>query len=95
MVEVARRLTKFFAHESCGRCVPCRLGSHRLYEILDRIEHGKGRVQDIQLIDELTDGIDGKTFCPMGGALVNPARSTLFHFREEYEFHIKNKRCMV
>ncbi len=95
MVEVARRLTKFFAHESCGRCVPCRLGSHRLYEILDRIEHGKGRVQDLQLIDELTDGIDGKTFCPMGGALVNPARSTLFHFREEYEFHIKNKRCMV
>ncbi len=95
MVEVARRLTKFFAHESCGRCVPCRLGSHRLYEILDRIEHGKGRVQDLQLIDELTNGIDGKTFCPMGGALVNPARSTLFHFREEYEFHIKNKRCMV
>lgn len=95
MVEVARRLTKFFAHESCGRCVPCRLGSHRLYEILDRIEHGKGRVQDLQLIDELTDGIDGKTFCPMGGALVNPARSTLFHFREEYEFHIQNKRCMV
>lgn len=95
MVEVARRLTKFFAHESCGRCVPCRLGSHRLYEILDRIEHGKGRIQDLQLIDELTDGIDGKTFCPMGGALVSPARSTLFHFREEYEFHIKNKRCMV
>ncbi|MGB9640278.1 MAG: NADH-quinone oxidoreductase subunit NuoF [Anaerolineales bacterium] len=95
MVEVARRLTKFFAHESCGRCVPCRLGSYRLFEILDRIEHGKGRVQDLQLIRELTEGIDGRTFCPMGGALVNPARSTLFHFREEYEFHIKNKRCMV
>lgn len=95
MVEVARRLTKFFAHESCGRCVPCRLGSYRLYEILERIERGKGRPSDLELIEELTEGIDGRTFCPMGGALVNPARSTLYHFREEYEFHIKNKRCMV
>lgn len=95
MVEVARRLSKFFAHESCGRCVPCRLGSHRLYEILERIEYGRGRIQDLELIRELTEGIDGRTFCPMGAALVNPARSTLFHFQEEYEFHIKNKRCMV
>ncbi|MGB9674139.1 MAG: NADH-quinone oxidoreductase subunit NuoF [Anaerolineales bacterium] len=95
MVEVARRLTKFFTHESCGKCVPCRIGSRRLYEVLERIERGKGKPQDIALISELTDGIDGKTFCPMGSALVNPARSTLFHFREEYEYHIRNKRCMV
>lgn len=95
MVEAARRLTKFFAHESCGRCVPCRIGSTRLYEILDRIEHGKGRDDDLDLILELADGIDGKTFCPMGAALVNPARSTLQNFREEYEFHIQKKRCLI
>jgi NADH-quinone oxidoreductase subunit F len=95
MVEAARRLTKFFAHESCGRCVPCRLGSQRLYEILDRIEHGKGKPQDLDLVAELTEGIEGKTFCPMGAALVNPARSTLQHFRQEYKYHLQNRRCLT
>lgn len=95
MVEAARRLTKFFAHESCGRCVPCRLGSQRLYEILDRIEHGKGKPQDLDLVAELTEGIEGKTFCPMGAALVNPARSTLQHFRQEYEYHLQNRHCLT
>jgi NADH-quinone oxidoreductase subunit F len=95
MVEVARRLTKFFAHESCGRCVPCRLGSRRLYEILERIERGKGKAADIDLALELAREIDGLTFCPMGSALVNPARSTIEHFREEYDFHITQKKCWV
>jgi NADH-quinone oxidoreductase subunit F len=95
MVEVARRLTRFFAHESCGRCVPCRLGSQRLYETLDRIEHGRGLPDDIERVLDIAQGADGLTFCPMGSALVNPARSTIRRFRDEYEFHIRNKRCIV
>ena len=95
MVEAARRISKFFAHESCGRCVPCRVGSVRLYEALDRIEHGKGLLDDIERALYLSQNIDGRTFCPMGAALVNPARSTIQKFREEYEYHIQNKRCWV
>jgi NADH-quinone oxidoreductase subunit F len=95
MVEAARRLSKFFAHESCGRCTPCRIGSRRIYEILDRIEAGRGQPNDIDLLLELAEGIDGKTFCPMGGALVNPPRSAIKYFRDEFKFHIEHKACMV
>jgi len=95
MVEAARRLTKFFAHESCGRCAPCRIGSLRLFETLDRIEHGLGQPGDIERALDIANNIDGLTFCPMGAALVNPARSTIDKFRQEYEYHISNKRCAV
>jgi NADH-quinone oxidoreductase subunit F len=95
IVEVARRTTKFFAHESCGRCVPCRIGSVRLYETLDRIEHGYGLPDDIERALYISNNIDGNTFCPMGDALVNPARSTIKKFREEYEYHIEAKKCYV
>ena len=95
MVEAARRLSKFFAHESCGRCTPCRIGSRRIYEILERIERGRGQPNDIDLLLELAEGIDGQTFCPMGAALVNPPRSAIQHFRDEFEYHIEHKDCMV
>ncbi len=95
MVEAARRMTKFFAHESCGRCTPCRLGATRLYEILDRLEHGKAVPGDVERALELTAGIDGRTFCPMGGALVNPARSAIAHFRAEFDYHVEHKHCKV
>jgi NADH-quinone oxidoreductase subunit F len=95
MVEVARRTAKFFAHESCGRCVPCRIGSVRLYETLARIENGQGLPGDIDRALYLCENIDGSTFCPMGAALVNPARSTIRKFTEEYEYHIEHKRCLV
>jgi NADH-quinone oxidoreductase subunit F len=95
IVEAARRTTKFFAHESCGRCTPCRIGSVRLFETLDRIEHGKGRPEDIDYALYLSNNIDGRTFCPMGAALVNPARSTILKFRPEYEYHIEHKHCLI
>jgi NADH-quinone oxidoreductase subunit F len=95
MVEAIRRLSKFFAHESCGRCTPCRIGSRRIYEILDRIIRGRGQSGDIELLLELVQGIDGHTFCPMGVALVNAPRSGIQHFRDEFEYHIENKDCMV
>ena len=95
IVEVARRLSKFFAHESCGFCTPCRIGSRRIFEILDRIEFGQGKSGDIDLLLELAEGIDGHTFCPMGSALVNPVRSAIKHFRPEFEYHITHKTCQV
>ena len=95
MVEATRRLSKFFTHESCGRCTPCRIGSRRIYEILNRIEAGSGQNHDIDLLLELAEGIDGQTFCPMGGALVNPPRSAIRYFRDEFEYHIEHKACMV
>jgi NADH-quinone oxidoreductase subunit F len=95
MVEAARRIAKFFAHESCGRCVPCRIGSVRLFETLERIEKGKASAGDIDYALYLAENIDGRTFCPMGAALVNPARSTIQKFSEEYQYHITNKACWV
>jgi len=95
MVEVARRTAKFYAHESCGRCAPCRIGSVRLYETLARIENGQGLPDDIDRALYLSEHIDGSTFCPMGAALVNPARSSIRKFTEEYEYHIEHKRCLV
>ena len=93
MVDVARRLTQFFAHESCGRCTPCRAGTRQLIDTLQRIEDGHGREGDIDLLLSLCEGIFGHTFCPMGDALVNPTLSTIRHFRHEYEYHIEHKRC--
>jgi NADH-quinone oxidoreductase subunit F len=95
MVEAARRLTRFFAHESCGRCVPCRVGSQRLYETLDRIERGKGHSGDIDLALRIAQEVDGTTFCPMGAALANPARSTIERFRSEYEYHVAHRECAM
>ena len=95
IVDVTRRLTKFFAHESCGRCTPCRAGVPRLLDILERIEGGQGQEVDIELLLSLCEGIAGHTFCPMGDAAVNPTLGSIRHFREEYEYHIKHKRCMV
>jgi NADH-quinone oxidoreductase subunit F len=93
MVEVARRLMDFFAHESCGQCTPCRMGTQRLKEVLTRIKRGQGKPDDLDLLEELCDGILGHTLCPLGDAAVNPVLSSLKHFRDEYEYHIQYKRC--
>ena len=93
MVEVARRLMDFFAHESCGQCTPCRMGTRRLKEVLTRIVQGQGQPGDPDLLEELCVGIVGHTLCPMGDAAVNPVLSSLKYFRQEYEDHIQYKRC--
>lgn len=95
IVDVTRRLIKFFAHESCGRCTPCRVGTRRLLEILQRIEDGKGKAGDIDLLLSLAQGIVGKTFCPMGDAAVNPVLSSIKRFRPEYEYHIQHRHCQA
>ena len=93
MVEVARRLMDFFAHESCGQCTPCRVGTHRLKELLAGIVEGKGKPGDLGLMEEICAGIVGHTLCPMGDAAVNPVLSSLKHFRDEYEQHIAHNGC--
>ncbi|MEM4725241.1 MAG: NADH-quinone oxidoreductase subunit NuoF [Candidatus Hadarchaeum sp.] len=95
MVDVARRLMRFFAHESCGHCTPCRLGTQRMLALLERLEQGKGKAGDIARLEEIASSMRGLTFCPMGDAAANPILSGLKLFRDEYEYHVKYKRCAV
>ena len=95
MVDVARRTARFFAHESCGKCTPCRVGSQRIVQVLEDIEAGRGRVGDIERLQALCEGIAGRTFCPFGDAMVAPIRSSLARFADEYQYHIQQGRCMV
>jgi NADH-quinone oxidoreductase subunit F len=92
MVDVARRLMRFFQTESCGKCTPCRAGTLQLLNALDRIVDGQGKEGDIELLESTCQNIIGNTFCPMGDAEVNPVLSTLKHFRHEYEHYITFKR---
>jgi NADH-quinone oxidoreductase subunit F len=89
MVDVAQRSARFFAHESCGHCTPCRVGSQRIVQTLTKIQNGEGRLGDIDVLYNLCNGIEGRTFCPMGDALVAPIRSSLDKFGHEYERMIK------
>ena len=93
MVDVARFFLKFTQSESCGKCTPCREGTKRMLEILDRICSGEGREGDIELLEELGRHIITTSLCQLGGSAPNPVLSTLHYFRDEYEAHIKEKRC--
>jgi len=93
MVDVARFFLQFTQSESCGKCTPCREGTKRMLEILDRICSGEGREGDLELLEELGDHIVSTSLCQLGGSAPNPVLSTLKYFREEYEAHIKDKRC--
>jgi NADH-quinone oxidoreductase subunit F len=95
IVRLAERLAAFYAHESCGKCIPCREGTDWLYKILKRIERGQGRDEDLPLLLDICDNIAGKSFCPLGDAAVGPVRSSIERFRPEYLFHIQEKRCLV
>jgi len=95
IVRAVERLAEFYRHESCGKCIPCREGTDWLYHILHRIEHSAGREKDLDLMLDICDGIAGKSFCPLGDAALGPVRSSIEHFRNEYLFHIREKRCMV
>ncbi|MFH0777553.1 MAG: NADH-quinone oxidoreductase subunit NuoF [Candidatus Eisenbacteria bacterium] len=93
MVDVALRLTKFYRHESCGQCTPCREGLGWMEKVLNDLESGRGRSQDIDLLLDIASSICGKTLCPMGDAGVVPVQSTIARFREEYESHVAGSGC--
>ena len=91
MVDVARRIMHFYAHESCGWCIPCREGTAWLRDMLDRYHAGGGRAEDIPLIDEVSKNMLGRTFCPLGDAAALPTISIVKKWRHEFEEHLKGK----
>lgn len=93
MVDALWNLLRFYAHESCGQCTPCREGCHWMEKIVGRIETGKGRPEDLDLILDIADNISFKTVCPLGDAACGPAISFVNKFREEFEEHIKLEKC--
>ncbi|MBE9504241.1 MAG: NADH-quinone oxidoreductase subunit NuoF [Proteobacteria bacterium] len=88
-------LARFFAHESCGKCTPCREGCTWMAKIIDDIEAGKGQDGDIDLVYDVALNIFGKTFCPLGDGASMMVRGAIDKFRDEFEHHIKNKTCLV
>ena len=95
MVESLLRLSYFYTHESCGQCTPCREGTGWLYKMLLRIEHGQGRAEDIDTLDDVALNIMGRTICALGDAAALPVRSFIKHFRDEFVHHIEHGTCMV
>ena len=93
MVDVARYFLDFAQKESCGECAPCRLGTKQMLEILNDITSGKGTMDDIELLESLGYGIKKASLCGLGQTAANPVLTTLKYFRNEYEEHIKNKKC--
>ena len=93
MVNIARFFLDFTARESCGKCVPCRIGTTRMMEILNRICEGEGQEGDIELLEELCVSIKDGALCGLGQTAPNPVLTTIRYFREEYEAHIRDKKC--
>lgn len=93
MVSVAKFFLEFTLDESCGKCTPCRIGNTRLYEILDRITKGKGKLEDLALLKELSECIKATSLCGLGQTSANPVLSTLNKFYNEYIGHVVEKRC--
>ena len=93
VVKLIQRITKFYAHESCGQCTPCREGCKWMEDILERIEHGHGREQDLPLLLDIADNINGKTLCALGDAAAGPVTSFVKKFRADFEAHIRGGKC--
>lgn len=93
MVDIAKFFLEFTVDESCGKCTPCRIGTKRMYEILDRITKGKGTLEDLDKLEELCYHIKSNSLCGLGQTAPNPVLSTLRYFRDEYIAHVVEKRC--
>ena len=95
MVKSLLRLSYFYYEESCGQCTPCREGTGWLWRMVDRIENGQGRPEDLDLLDSVAGNIMGRTICALGDAAAMPVRSFVKHFRDEFAHHIEHKSCIV
>ncbi|MBR0308697.1 MAG: NADH-quinone oxidoreductase subunit NuoF [Mogibacterium sp.] len=93
MVDIAKFYLGFTVSESCGKCTPCRIGTRRMLEILEKISEGRGELEDLDKLEELAKYIQANALCGLGQTAPNPILSTLEHFRDEYEAHIVEKRC--
>jgi NADH-quinone oxidoreductase subunit F len=90
IVEHTMTLARFYNHESCGQCTPCREGTGWMYKILKKIENGQGKMEDIDLLWDIQRKIEGNTICPLGDAAAWPVAAAIRHFRDEFEWHVKN-----
>ncbi len=95
MVEALLNLARFYAHESCGQCTPCREGTGWYVQILERLERGGGKMSDLDLLADLSDRIQGNTICPLGDAVAMPVRSYVTTFREEFAYHVTHGKCLA
>ena len=95
MVNALLRVSRFYYAESCGQCTPCREGTGWMWRVIDRIEHGRGKPEDLDLLLKTAGRIEGRTICAFGDAAAWPVQSFLKHYRHEFEYHIEHKRCMV
>jgi len=93
VVKAVWRITKFFAHESCGQCTPCREGCKWMQDILNRIENGKGKEQDIPLLLDVATNINARTLCALGDAAAGPVMSFVKKFKQDFEEHIRRQKC--
>jgi NADH-quinone oxidoreductase subunit F len=93
MVDVAHYFLNFTQSESCGKCVPCRIGTRLMYEILTKIKQGKGEMEDIDRLYEIAETVKSCSLCGLGQTAPNPVLTTIKYFRDEYEAHVKEKRC--
>ncbi len=95
MVKTLARLSHFYYEESCGQCTPCREGTGWLARVLHRLEHGEGTQGDLDKLMDVAKRIEGKTICALGDAAAMPVKSFLKHFRDEFQYHIDHKKCLV
>jgi NADH:ubiquinone oxidoreductase subunit F (NADH-binding)/NAD-dependent dihydropyrimidine dehydrogenase PreA subunit len=93
MVDVAKYFLEFLQDESCGKCVPCRIGISRMLEIVEDIAAGRGRPEQLDLLEDLAETVAETSLCALGKTAPNPVLSTLRYFRDEYEAHVNEKRC--
>ena len=89
------RLSYFYFEESCGQCTPCREGTGWMYRVVQRIENGQGRLEDLDLLNSVADNIQGHTICALGDAAAMPVRAFIKHYRDEFVYHIEKKHCLV
>ena len=95
LVDALWNITRFYRHESCGKCTPCREGTYWMEEVLARLERGEGRERDIDLLNDVADNILGKSFCALGDAAAMPVMGFIKHFRPEFEHHVTHRRCLA
>jgi ferredoxin len=93
MVDVARYFLSFTQSESCGKCMPCRLGTRQMLDILEDICNGRGKPEDLDLLEELSETVQKGSLCGLGQTAPNPVRTTLRYFRDEYERHVHDRKC--
>jgi NADH-quinone oxidoreductase subunit F len=95
MVKSLLRLSYFYHEESCGQCTPCREGTGWLLRMVNRIEHGQGRLEDLEMLGDVAGNIMGRTICALGDAAAMPVRGMLKHYMSEFEYHVEHKKCLV